>query len=545
MFAHAGGQTARKVRIIRTYAQFFAHAAVVDAPGLGQVAAHRRTHPPCGRLRPDHRQARQSQGVRRLVEVIGQRAGMAVTDIVDTARTLTRGRHAHPDQIMDVDTIGEAAGGGIQYRFAGAQAPLGQAAGTVNTGHAQDNQGHAVAVCPISGDLLGIESASGPVGGGSGRGALVHPRPATVTVHPGGAQVDEPRRQETVQGRDEPAHAGIPTTPGGRRREIINQRAGDRRLGRAGGMIEVERHRRETCGGDGGKSRIAARQAVDLTSPAVPQSSDAPAEFAAPDDDYRAHDRGPPGERLKCGLFTGVIMNQPARAPNFARLTLGASNLTQTQPPAALLLVSTRCPHCATVLEGLNALVKKGRLARLEVVNISVDPAPARELGVRSAPWFRIGELEFTGAHTPVELRRWADVAGTRAGLAQYLAELLKTGQRERALAFTRDHADRLSALLDLIVDPDADITVRLGADSVIEDFKGSALLHDAVPELARMTKHDEPRVRADACHYLSLTGNNAAIPHLRARLDDSNPDVREIAAESISTLTANAEHTA
>lgn len=219
--------------------------------------------------------------------------------------------------------------------------------------------------------------------------------------------------------------------------------------------------------------------------------------------------------------------------------------MTQTDPPAALLLVSTQCPHCAAVLEGLAALVKEGLLARLEVVNIAVDPEPARELGVRSTPWFRIGELEFNGAHSPAELRHWAGAAGTRAGLAEYLAELLKTGQRERAVSFSRNRAERLSALLDLIKDPDADITVRLGADSVIEDLKGSAILRDAVAELARMTEHAEPRVRADACHYLSLTHNPAAVPYLRERLDDPNPDVREIAAESIAALNETAQRSA
>jgi hypothetical protein len=215
--------------------------------------------------------------------------------------------------------------------------------------------------------------------------------------------------------------------------------------------------------------------------------------------------------------------------------------VTGSEPAHALLLVSTRCPHCAAVLEGLGALVKEGRLARLEVVNISADPETARALGVRSVPWFRIGELTFQGAHSLAELRRWAEIAGTREGVAEYLAELLKSGKREEAVAFTRNQPERLSALLDLIVKPDAEITVRLGADSVIDDLKDSPILHDAVTELGRLTEHAEPRIRADACHYLSLTANPAALPYLRARLDDSNPDVREIAADSIATLTNGA----
>ena len=43
-------------------------------------------------------------------------------------------------------------------------------------------------------------------------------------------------------------------------------------------------------------------------------------------------------------------------------------------PPAALLLLSPSCPHCAAVLEGLAALVKEGVVGRLQVVNVAVHP---------------------------------------------------------------------------------------------------------------------------------------------------------------------------
>jgi len=43
--------------------------------------------------------------------------------------------------------------------------------------------------------------------------------------------------------------------------------------------------------------------------------------------------------------------------------------------------------------------------------------------------------------------------------------------------------------------------------------------------------------VRADACHYLGLSGDAAARPWLDARLGDNDADVREIAAESLQAL--------
>jgi HEAT repeat protein len=51
------------------------------------------------------------------------------------------------------------------------------------------------------------------------------------------------------------------------------------------------------------------------------------------------------------------------------------------------------------------------------------------------------------------------------------------------------------------------------------------------------LTRHADARVRADACHLLSLTQAEAARPWLQADLQDVDEDVREIAAESLLAL--------
>jgi HEAT repeat protein len=56
-------------------------------------------------------------------------------------------------------------------------------------------------------------------------------------------------------------------------------------------------------------------------------------------------------------------------------------------------------------------------------------------------------------------------------------------------------------------------------------------------PELGALTRHADARVRADACHLLSLTHAAEARPWLQACLQDADAEVREIAAESLQTL--------
>jgi HEAT repeat protein len=92
-----------------------------------------------------------------------------------------------------------------------------------------------------------------------------------------------------------------------------------------------------------------------------------------------------------------------------------------------------------------------------------------------------------------------------------------------------------LAAVLPIVGNVDASLNVRLGAGVLLEHFAGSDL-RALLPRLGELSQHADARVRADACHYLGLTGDAAARPWLEARLDD-DADVREIAAESLENL--------
>jgi len=208
-----------------------------------------------------------------------------------------------------------------------------------------------------------------------------------------------------------------------------------------------------------------------------------------------------------------------------------------TSGAQALLLVAPGCPHCPAMLATLSDLLKQGVLARLEAVNIATDPAVAEQLGVRSVPWLRIGPFVFEGAHSPAAIRRWVDHAAAGSGAPEYLRELLAGGRRAQAVAWLRAAPARLSAVLRLLADPDADLPVRLGADSLIMEFAGEDALRALIPQLARLALEAAPALRADACHYLGLTHDPGARPVLEQAQRDDDPQVREIAAEALGQL--------
>jgi hypothetical protein len=207
--------------------------------------------------------------------------------------------------------------------------------------------------------------------------------------------------------------------------------------------------------------------------------------------------------------------------------------------PDALLLISTHCPHCPAVLSALADLLKQGTLGRLEAVNLEQRPEVGQTLGVRSVPWLRIGRIELAGVHSKAELAEWAAKADSEAGMADWFHLLLKEGQLPKVQALIEADPTLLAAVLPIVGNVEASLNVRLGAGVLLEIFAGSAPLRALLPRLGELSQHDDARVRADACHYLGLTGDAAARPWLDARLADADADVREIAAESLQAISA------
>lgn len=206
-------------------------------------------------------------------------------------------------------------------------------------------------------------------------------------------------------------------------------------------------------------------------------------------------------------------------------------------PPNALLFVAPGCPHCATVLRGLNKLAAQQLIGKLTVLDVAEHPAQAELHGVRAAPWLRLGPFTLTGEHSFSELRQWAEWSRDDAGIAHYVEYLLMQGSYPQAKAFIDADTDRLKLLLSIVADPDANMHVRLGVSALLESHAGTPALQSLLPLLVELTHHADHRVRADACHLLGLTGSDAARAPLEASLDDEHEEVREIAADALAAL--------
>jgi glutaredoxin len=205
-------------------------------------------------------------------------------------------------------------------------------------------------------------------------------------------------------------------------------------------------------------------------------------------------------------------------------------------PPDALMLMGTHCPYCPTVLKALKALLVSGHIRKLEYHNIEEHPELAQELGVRTVPWVRIGSFELEGLRSEQELREWAEKAGSDTGLSNWLGDMLSSGNISKPLERIKSEPQAMDALLELFTDPDTELNTRIGISAIMEDLKGTDTLGSIIERLGELTQHEDARVRGDACHYLSLSGNPEANVFIKPLLSDKDDNVREIARESLET---------
>ena len=205
--------------------------------------------------------------------------------------------------------------------------------------------------------------------------------------------------------------------------------------------------------------------------------------------------------------------------------------------PDALLFIAPACPHCPAVLQALLELVKESLIGTMTVVNVAVHPELAAENGVRTAPWLKLGSFVLTGTYSADELRQWAKWAINSDGAVHYVGHLLKQGGFRQAALFIAEDTRRLKQLLAVVADPAANLEVRLGVSALLESYAGKEALQNLLPDLIKLARHADFRVRADACHLLGLTGSAAARASLAACTSDENQEVREIAQEALEKL--------
>ncbi len=203
----------------------------------------------------------------------------------------------------------------------------------------------------------------------------------------------------------------------------------------------------------------------------------------------------------------------------------------------ALLIITSSCPHCPSVLQHLSNLVKSGEIAELTIINLDQKPLAAKQYDVRSVPWIKIGNQHLQGLQTLETIRQNIVWAKNKQSLAADFDFLLSDGQANKVTQQIVQDPSAINALLELLGNEGTVLSTRIGIGVVMEDFANSDLLQSIIPQLAKLTKHSNSLIRSDACHYLALSKDPSVRPILEACLNDNNADVREIAQDGLDEL--------
>ena len=108
-------------------------------------------------------------------------------------------------------------------------------------------------------------------------------------------------------------------------------------------------------------------------------------------------------------------------------------------------------------------------------------------------------------------LPRYAQWLITEQDVSSYYNSLLLSGQAARVAELIQQTPSSFAAVIDV--------------------------LSQNIGLLTPLTQAKDARLRADACYYLELSGNSAALSSLQACLNDPDPSVRDVAADGIAHL--------
>lgn len=208
------------------------------------------------------------------------------------------------------------------------------------------------------------------------------------------------------------------------------------------------------------------------------------------------------------------------------------------QRPVAVLATAPGCPYCPTMKLQLQQIHNRGLLADLQIIDVSKAPDFAAQHQIRSVPWLKIDDLVFTGNYSLGELEHWVSQASSDDGIREYLSNELESGRLASVATLIHTHPTWLTIAVTLLADMQAPMQSRIGISALIESETEQALLKSIQPMLIAYTQNADARVRGDACHLLGHIKDNASIQALHACLQDSDATVREIAGESLVSLT-------
>ncbi len=229
----------------------------------------------------------------------------------------------------------------------------------------------------------------------------------------------------------------------------------------------------------------------------------------------------------------------------FADLPRGATVVTDdwarklaplTQPATLFVFMATTCPNCPAAVRAANQLALTSYQVTTCIIDAQRFPALAEHFAVKSVPVTILdGAWSVTGVVPPAMLVEKILAREDPAFQQDLFQSLVEAGR----FADTADYIMKSGAALFTRAWRKSTTSSRMGLLLVVEDLlpKQVTALDDQVEELIALLASEDAALRGDTADLLGQIGLRAAAEALGNLHQDPNPDVAEIAAESVEML--------
>jgi len=211
------------------------------------------------------------------------------------------------------------------------------------------------------------------------------------------------------------------------------------------------------------------------------------------------------------------------------------------------LFISTQCPHCASTLELLSKAIKQGTFSQLSITNISTATNLDAYSHIRSVPYTKVNNFEFTGAITTADIKQWDEAAKQGAFERYYIEYLLSDGQLIQAEKIIQQEPAFWLILVELIENNDTKMQVRIGISSIFETLSSGLLTSNhsdaVIKRLMQAISNADNSIRVDLIYLLSLVFTEMKHDEdlyselhnfLRLLLTDPSEEVKEIIYDAL-----------
>jgi thiol-disulfide isomerase/thioredoxin len=203
-----------------------------------------------------------------------------------------------------------------------------------------------------------------------------------------------------------------------------------------------------------------------------------------------------------------------------------------------ITFVAQLCPHCAKVVEKVNAMAIANPKIESRIVDAILFSDIAQKYEIMSTPTVLInGKIKLVGALQEDELVEWLIKSSTDYKL-DYFVKLLGDGRIEEVEAMVASHED-IEVLVEIL--KRSEVMARIGAVLLLERLfkKNPELVKSAKQKIREMLHNSDSNVKQDVAMVLGKIGDSSDIPFLERLLEDEDEEVKEAASEAIEEIKA------